>query len=391
VVDSQAKRTQQTCSCVRLAQVDENGERDLPSAEELEELELYDPSSPQAADRLTLLYMALSSGVSLEELITAPNIGELVLDRKLRPRLALTVADVVGESELEWAQVEKLLRALGVPADPEAHISEGERVAIRVLIVSASDILGFESTLQLARTAGEAMSRVAEALVTAVRLRVELPHRESGTPYGESVKEYSELARSVLPEFVQMLDAALRRQIIGVAERMWSSDSEGSAIVLPRAIGFADLVGYTATAAKLSARGLTEVLMEFDELTWAIVSEGGGQIVKTIGDEAMFVTEEPVTACRIANNLVDCFGRGTLPPVRVGVAAGDVVSVFGDHYGPDVNLAARLVDAAEPSMVLVSEKVRAQCSSDFLFETLPPLNLRGMATPVAAARLIGNK
>jgi adenylate cyclase len=335
--------------------------------------------------------MALSSGVSAEELIAAPNIGELILDRKLRPRLALTAADVAGESELEWAQVEKLLRALGVPADPEVQITAEEEAAIRVLTGAASDVLGFESTLQLARTAGEAMARVAEALVTAVRLRVELPHRESGTPYGETVKEYSELAQSVLPAFVQMLDAALRRQIIGVAERMWSSDSEGSAIVLPRAIGFADLVGYTATAAKLSARELTDVLMEFDELTWTIVSEGGGQIVKTIGDEAMFVTEEPGAACRIAHHLVDCFGRGTLPPVRVGVAAGDVVSVFGDLYGPDVNLAARLVDAAEPSMVLVSEKVSVECSSEFLFESLPPLDLRGMATPVTAARLIGSK
>ena len=81
--------------------------------------------------------------------------------------------------------------------------------------------------------------------------------------------------------------------------------------------------------------------------TSEIVAEGRGQIVKTIGDEAMFVTEDAGDACRIALELIDAAGD-TLPPVRVGLATGEMASVFGDLYGPDVNLAARLVGAAGP-------------------------------------------
>jgi adenylate cyclase len=104
-----------------------------------------------------------------------------------------------------------------------------------------------------------------------------------------------------------------------------------------------------------------------------------------IGDEAMFLTEEAEDACRIALDLVDASG-GTLPPVRVGLATGDMVSVFGDVYGHDVNLAARLVEAAEPSTVVVSEQVRS-AAGGFRYELLPPLTLKGFAQPTTAYRV----
>ena len=310
------------------------------------------------------------------------------MDLTLRPRLDITIAEAVAEDGLDWAQAERLLRALGLPTDPAARLTNEERVAIRVLANAVSDLLGFESTLQLSRAAGGAMATVAEALVTATRLRFELPRLVSGTPYAEVVRQYTELAQTVLPDFVRALDAALRRQIIGVSERMWASDPEREAIVLPRTVGFADLVGYTAAAEKLSARELTAVLMEFDELTSSIVTGGGGQIVKTIGDEGMFVTDDPQSACRVAAQLVSSFGHGMLPPVRVGLAAGTVVSVFGDIYGTVVNLAKRLVDAAEPSSVLVSENVRAACSHEFAIGSVHPLDLHGIAEPVIAAQML---
>jgi adenylate cyclase len=251
---------------------------------------------------------------------------------------------------------------------------------------AATELVGFEATMQLARAAGGAVTRVAEAVVTAIRLGVELPRRDAGTAYEDIVREFSELAETVLPNFVRTLDAALRHQIVRVAPT-WSTDTERSAVVLPRTVGFADLVGYTTTAAGLSVRELTAVLMEFDEATSTAVLAGGGQIVKMIGDEAMFVTEDPASACRIALRLLSTFGHGSLPPIRVGLAAGEVVSVFGDFYGPVVNLAARLVGAAEPSTVLVSESISQTCKSDFRFDWLSQLELKGLAEPVRVARM----
>jgi adenylate cyclase len=120
--------------------------------------------------------------------------------------------------------------------------------------------------------------------------------------------------------------------------------------------------------------------MEFDKRTAEVVARGNGNIVKMIGDEAMFVTEDAADACRIALELVDAAG-GELPPVRVGLAAGEMVSVFGDLYGANVNLAARLVAVADPATAVVSEQVRAAVKG-FEFKPLPPLELKGFSDPM---------
>jgi adenylate cyclase len=356
-------------------------------AAELERLGLYDPSSLDAAERLGLLGDALALGASIEELRRKSNLGELIVDLKLRPRLATTLGDAARETGLAWDDAERLLGAMGLPIDPGVRITEDELVAIRLLAGAAAQLLGFDATMQLARAAGGAVARVAEAVVTAIRLRVELPSRDAGTANEEIIRKYSELAETMLPDFVRTLDAALRHQIVRVVEPVWSTDIERSAVLLPRTVGFADLVGYTATAAELSVQELTAVLMEFDEVTSSTVLTGGGQVVKTIGDEAMFVTEEPADACRIALRLVSRFDEGSLPPVRIGLASGEVVSVFGDIYGPVVNLAARLVGAAEPNTVLASESVAQACESEFRFKWLNPLQLKGIAKPTRVARM----
>ncbi len=265
-------------------------------------------------------------------------------------------------------------------------MTDHESVTVRLLAGANNDLLGEEATLQLARVTGSAMARLAEAVVGLFRLRVELPRRAAGMPYVDIVKEYADLTETLLPAFVTTLEAALRRQIVAVAERMWSTDAERSIVMLQRTIGFVDLVDYTSATARLSLRELTDVLIEFDARTSDVVSKGHGQIVKMIGDEAMFVTEDAAGACRIALELVDASG-GKMPPVRVGLATGEMVSVFGDVYGHDVNLAARLVEAADPSTVVVSEQVRS-AAGGFRYELLPPLALKGFAQPTTAYRVV---
>ena len=358
----------------------------LPEAEELERLGLYDPGATDASDRLELIRYVMARGATVGDVAASKNLGELALDMNLRPRLETTLGEVVQASGLEWSKAQRLLTALGLSIDPDVPTTAGEADAVRLIAVTSNDLLGEAATMQLARVAGNAMARVAETLVGVFRLRVELPRRDAGTRYVEVVKDYAEMAQTLLPAFVGTLDASLRRQIVAVADRMWSTDEERSTVMLPRTVGFVDLVGYTETTAALSVRQLTEVLVDFDNRTADVVARGSGQIVKTIGDEAMFVTEDAADACHIALDLVDA-GGGELPPVRVGLASGEMISVLGDLYGPDVNLAARLVAVADPGTAVVSEHVRAAAPSGIRFEPLAPLTLKGFSTPVEAYRL----
>jgi adenylate cyclase len=359
----------------------ESGQR-----EELERRGLYDPLAPDGSDQLDLIRYVMSLGATIDDIAASPNLGELALDLDLRPRSPSTMGQVLASLPLSEAAAGRLLTALGLATERDEPVTEDEAETIR-LFGTSMELLGEEAAVQLARVAASAMARVAETLVGEFRIQVELPRLSAGVPRVDVVKEYADITRSLLPPFVRSLNALLRQQILAVARRMWSTDPDRSTVTVWRTVGFVDLVGYTETSGALSARQLAQVLIDFDERTAQAVRRGNGQVIKMIGDEAMFVTEEAGDACQIALDLVAPSSRRPTPPVRVGLATGELISVMGDLYGPDVNLAARLVAVAEPNTVAVSQRTR-DGTEQFDFEVLPPRALKGFPEPLPSFKLV---
>ena len=357
-----------------------------PSDEELERLGLYDPLAPDASDRLALIRYVLSRGATLDE-VTAEtaNLGKLALDLNIRARGPLTLREVGDSAGLDWPTTLRLMTAAGLWTDPDLLLTADEATAVRLFAGAHNDLLGEEATLQMARVTGNAMARLAETVVGIFRLQLEVPRMDAGTPYVDVVREYAELTETLLPTFVSTLDAVLRRQIIAVAERMWSTDTERSIVTLHRTVGFVDLVGYTSTAASLSLRDLTTVLIEFDVRTSEVVAGHHGQIIKTIGDEAMFVTENADDACRIALELTGASG-GTLPPSGSGWPAGRWSRCSAISTAPT----STWPPGSSPSPIPRRRWSLSRCaagSSGFRFERLPPLTLKGFAGPTTAYRI----
>jgi adenylate cyclase len=85
----------------------------------------------------------------------------------------------------------------------------------------------------------------------------------------------------------------------------------------------------------------------------------------------------------------DSTGNPVLPRVRGGLAAGDVLTLGGDCYGPVVNLAARLVKEAAPAGVVVDTEVhgRVEGTAGFAFAPLPGRSLKGFGTAAGLAVL----
>lgn len=75
---------------------------------------------------------------------------------------------------------------------------------------------------------------------------------------------------------------------------------------------------------------------------------------------------------------------GTLFAGRVGGTTRYEYTVMG----PAVNLAARLMAAADDGEILLAPSVRAAVAGQVLLEEVPPLRLRGFATPVQPARAL---
>jgi adenylate cyclase len=78
-----------------------------------------------------------------------------------------------------------------------------------------------------------------------------------------------------------------------------------------------------------------------------------------------------------------------LTELRGGLAAGGLIRGYGDFYGPEVNRAARIVQLAEPGMILVSESVRELAGADggYRFDPAGTRDLAGFEEPTAVFAL----
>jgi class 3 adenylate cyclase len=352
-----------------------------PDEAELERLGLYDPKAADAEDRLRSLRLLLELGGSVDEIAEAYSTAretDLALDLAMRPPGETQDLDAfVASSDLEPSMLRQLWSAFGLPASGPVPVTPDAAAALRLLVGMAS-WLNPESALALARVMGSSSTRLAEALISAFRVEIELPSLASGTTRSGQVEAIITAGRDLLPLFVEATNAVFRRHMALASYQLWSPDEERAAVTHERTVGFADLVGSTEAVRASSAAALAVTIREFEELVWDLVTNEGGRLVKLIGDEAMLVIEDPARACDVALGLIDTSPHA----VRVGLAHGTVVALYGDYYGETVNLAARLVAAAEPSTVAVSDSVRRLAGDAFTFAALPARSLKGFGDPV---------
>jgi len=258
------------------------------------------------------------------------------------------------------------------------------------VLAGSAELIGDEATLGLARVIGAATARLAEALVDSFRVGFELPELGRGIRYSDVVQSYVEIVRTALPDFESLVLSTFRAHLVRVAGSAWSPDLEEAAARRELAIGFADLVGYTALTRTMSPAELSRLLRGFEDAVAEVVSNHGGRLVKQIGDGAMFSAETPEAGAAMACDLAAAFAAAEgLPPVRVGLAAGSVLTHYGDYYGDVVNLAARLVALARPGTVVVSEQVASRLGGAWALERLPDQALKGFGAPEAVYRLRG--
>jgi len=135
---------------------------------------------------------------------------------------------------------------------------------------------------------------------------------------------------------------------------------------------FADMVGFTRTTRRRSTTALAELIERFGSSTTEVITEGKGRIVKTVGDEVLFVADDVGDGAAIALALQDRVRtEPALPPLRIGLATGPVLVRSGDVFGEVVDIAARLTAHARPDTVLVDRKAAEALAVDPRFALRP--------------------
>jgi adenylate cyclase len=127
------------------------------------------------------------------------------------------------------------------------------------------------------------------------------------------------------------------------------------------AILFTDLVGFSSWALEAGDRAAVRLLREFAAAVEAPVSAQRGEVVKWLGDGAMAAFWHAPGAAEAAFDAHERIRtvevEGYRPLLRTGIHLGRPRKLGGDYLGVDVNIAARLADAAKPGEILVSDPV----------------------------------
>jgi adenylate cyclase len=129
------------------------------------------------------------------------------------------------------------------------------------------------------------------------------------------------------------------------------------------AILFTDLVGFSSWALSVGDEDSLEALRQIDATVTTIVMAHEGEVVKRLGDGTMAVFADAECALLAAEECIkEVTGvrcDGYEPRMRAGLHFGTPQPIGIDYLGVDVNIAARLCEAADANEVLISDAVRS--------------------------------
>ncbi len=144
---------------------------------------------------------------------------------------------------------------------------------------------------------------------------------------------------------------------------------------------FTDIVGSTAKAAELGDDRWSDLLINHEQDVRSELERAHGREIDNAGDGFFTVFEGPAAALRCAAAIRTAANRRGLQ-IRAGVHAGEVESSGGDLRGIAVHEAARVMAAADPDEILVSEITRAlTAATDLTFEDRGSHELKGLSGP----------
>jgi adenylate cyclase len=320
------------------------------------------------------------AGASNEDIARAEAEGWLpllVLDRLLMPGRAqydpVSFAQISG---LDEPLLQRLWRALGfpdVPPDARVFTERDLRAARRLVKRLGTDAFDMQEVVQQIQVVSAAMARVASIEADAI-IRVIERLRAQGM-----ASEALALRLTHAFDFEDLADLIDYEHRLQLRAAIWVRGALQASPDLAIGVGFADLAGYTDTTEHLDAGQISALIARWEDAAYDTVYAHGGRVVKTIGDEVMFVGL-PRAVADVALSLRDrAAADPELLPVRAGIAAGPVVVRNGDVYGSVVNLASRLTDLAPSGRIVAPAALRAQLGDDGIaWEPLGTRQIRGI-------------
>ncbi len=145
-----------------------------------------------------------------------------------------------------------------------------------------------------------------------------------------------------------------------------------------KTVAFIDIAESTKHLARIGDDRWRSVLEALDRLVSRRLSSFGGKQIKHTGDGYLVSFHGPTNAIECLSVMQDDAARLGLE-IRIGVHTGECEIHGEDLSGLAVNVAARIMDAAQPGQILASQTAKdLSLGADLPFEPLRSRSLRGI-------------
>ncbi|MEQ8840591.1 MAG: adenylate/guanylate cyclase domain-containing protein [Acidimicrobiales bacterium] len=290
------------------------------------------------------------------------------------------IAENIGENPEDVAQG-FLHLGIHVHDVDEGGYNERDIEFAAFLRDAIADVLTDDEGQEILHVSGTALASIAEA---AVASHVQGPERRTANMVENA--RLNELTAELGLSLGDNLSVAFRHHLRQAAITNRRTQSLEHRELVTLAIGFLDLVGFTTISQELPVNELVDLVKAFERRAHELAHQCRTRIVKLIGDEVMFVAEQPSDAARFVSGMTESLADDAVVP-RGGLAHGDLINIHGDYFGPVVNLAARLTDAAVPGEVLVDEAMALHVSTEPAGRRM----LKGFDEPIRVHTLISHE
>jgi adenylate cyclase len=133
---------------------------------------------------------------------------------------------------------------------------------------------------------------------------------------------------------------------------------------------FSDLAGFATWVLEAGDDRALALLRALGTVSEPLIGAHRGRLVKRLGSGHMAAFRRPRDGLSAALAMIErshrIVGAPDDPRLRIGLHVGTPQRVDGDYLGRDVNIAARLAEAAAPGQILVSGAVLGAVGSDML-------------------------
>jgi adenylate cyclase len=317
----------------------------------------------EPADRDELTAWLLSEGFT-EEQITEAFAPTLLPSRRALgdDGTRLSARQISAQWGVDLPRLQRILHAAGRPRTDDADAA--------LYLPVDSDLIGYaqrflrfglpeDQVIAVVQVMAEGLARTVEVMRFAALSAILQP----GVSELDGAKATAALISKAAPLLGPMIQDMLRTQLlhalleeeVSASERIAGRPLPGSGQV---SVAFADLVGFTSLGEELPPEDLEQLSQRLADLARDLAVPPV-RFVKTIGDEVMLVSAEPVPLLDVVLQLVAAADEDeALPRLKAGMATGPAVSRAGDWFGRPVNQASRVTGVARPGAVLLAETAR---------------------------------